>query len=40
MIRRIFQNMNFGELSQTLKFLPGQVRLRAFRRHPLRKFNF
>ncbi|MBS3040156.1 MAG: IS4 family transposase [Dolichospermum sp. DET50] len=31
---RVFQNITFTELSQILKHLAGQVKLRAFRRHP------
>ena len=31
---RVFQSMTFTELSQILKHLAGQVKLRAFRRHP------
>jgi hypothetical protein len=31
---RVFQNMTFIELSQILKHLAGQVKLRAFRRYP------
>jgi len=30
----VFQNMTFTELSQILKHLAGQVKLKAFRRHP------
>lgn len=29
-----FQNMTLTELSQTLKYLAGLVKLRTFRRHP------
>ncbi|WDD31736.1 hypothetical protein PQG02_24060 [Nostoc sp. UHCC 0926] len=31
---RVFQNITFTELSQTLKHLAGLVKLRAFPRHP------